>query len=156
MRHAEPLRSPEPLDPAEEPLPLAGEDMPRPVHRPQAPPRPVAGEPRPVVGEPRPVHRDARPADDGQPKIRQFGARLGGEGRHEDEWDRTPNTTGTGAIHVKSFHAKLTGESLEFLDRQINEWLDSHPQYEVKFVSTCVGEWTGKIKEPNLIVQVWV
>jgi hypothetical protein len=80
-----------------------------------------------------------------------------GSGKVEDSWQRAPKTTGSGASHVKSFHCKLTGESLEFMDRQINEWLDAHPDYEVKFCSTSVGEWSGKsMKEPNLIVQVWV
>jgi len=89
------------------------------------------------------------------PKIRTFEQKLGG-GKHEDSWNRTPNVTGTGAIHVKSFHCKLTGDSLDFLDQQINEWLDAHPQYEVKFVTTGIGTWTGKLKEPHLIVNVWV
>ncbi len=91
---------------------------------------------------------------DGPPcsKIRTFGAMK----RHEDEWSRTPNTTGQGAIHVKTFHAKLTEDSLTFLDQSVNEWLDNHPQYEVKFVSTTIGEFTGKIKEPHLICMVWV
>jgi len=53
-------------------------------------------------------------------KIRSFAQGLGA-GRHEDSWNRSPNATGTGAIHVKSFHCKLTGDSLEFLDQQINE-----------------------------------
>ena len=64
--------------------------------------------------------------------------------------------TGTGACHLKSFHCKLTGESREFLDKQINDWLDAHPDYEVKMVTSTIGEWTGKLKEPNLIIQVWV
>jgi len=88
-------------------------------------------------------------------KITQFEQRFSAK-RHEDNWKRSPNINGTGAIHVKSFHCKLVGESLEFLDQQINEWLDAHPQYEVKFVNASIGEWTGKLKEPNLIVQVWV
>jgi hypothetical protein len=87
-------------------------------------------------------------------KIRSFTQGLGTT--HEEKWNRTPNTTGTGAIHVKSFHCKLTGDSLIFIDEQINEWLDAHPQYEVKLVTTSIGLWTGKLKEPNLIVNVWV
>ena len=55
-----------------------------------------------------------------------------------------------------SFHCRLTGDSLEFLDRQINEWLDNHPEYEVKMVTSSMGTWSGKLKEPNLIVNVWV
>jgi hypothetical protein len=88
-------------------------------------------------------------------KIKTFEQKLRSI-RHEDSWNRTPNSTGTGAIHVKSFHCKLTGDSLDFLDQQINEWLDAHPQYEVKLVTTSIGTWTGKLKEPNLIVNVWV
>ncbi len=85
-------------------------------------------------------------------KIRSFGERR----RHEDSWTRTPNTTGNGAIHVKTFHSKLTDEAMTYLDQTINEWLDAHPQYEVKFTSTSIGDFTGKLKEPHLIVSVWV
>lgn len=94
-------------------------------------------------------------SEGGTSKIKTFEQRLGA-GRHEDNWARTPNSTGTGAIHVKSFHCRMTGDSLEFLDQQINEWLDAHPQYEVKMVTSAVGTWSGKLKEPNLIVNVWV
>lgn len=117
-------------------------------------PLPVSGgdSPLPVTPAPRP---GLAPTDAGSPKIRALDQKLGGL-RHEDSWKRSPNVTGSGAIHVKSFHCKLTGDALENLDRQVNEWLDAHPQYEVKFVTTTVGEWTGKLKEPNLIMQVWV
>lgn len=76
--------------------------------------------------------------------------------RHEEEWSRTPNTTGSGAIHVKTFSAKLTLDALAYMDQSINEWLDAHPQYEVKFVTSTVGVMTGKLHEPALICQVWV
>jgi hypothetical protein len=107
---------------------------------------------------PAPAHPNApastQPAADAA-KIRMFDQKLG-SGHHKEKWQRQPNLTGTGAIHVKSFHCKLTGDSLDFLDQQINEWLDAHPDYEVKMVTTSVGDWTGKLKEPNLIVNVWV
>ena len=89
-------------------------------------------------------------------KIKAFENKLAGS-RHEDKWNRTPNVTGHGAIHVKSFHCKLSDDSLGYLDQQVNEWLDAHPQYEVKFVTTSIGEWSGKLgKEPHIVVQVWV
>ncbi len=88
----------------------------------------------------------------GAKKITAFGKAR----RHEDRWSRTPNTTGQGAIHVCTFHSKLTVDALTYMDQMINEWLDAHPQYEVKFVSSTVGIVTGKLKEPNLICQVWV
>ncbi len=109
----------------------------------------------PLDLSPAPTAKSATPAQDQPPKIRTFEQKLR-TSRHEDNWNRTPNSTGTGAIHVKSFHCKLTGDSLDFLDQQINEWLDAHPQYEVKIVTTSIGTWTGKLKEPNLIVNIWV
>ena len=81
---------------------------------------------------------------------------FGKDRRHEDSWCRTPNTTGSGAIHVKTFHCKLTEDALAYMDQTINEWLDAHPQYEVKFVSSTIGTLTGKLKEPALFCQVWV
>lgn len=102
---------------------------------------------------PQPVLRQ----DVGSPKIKQLEQRLGaGLGKSSDGWARPPTNSGTGACHVKSFHCKLGGDSLDYLDRQINEWMDNHPECEVKLVTTTVGEWQGKLKEPALIVQIWV
>lgn len=92
------------------------------------------------------------PLVEGSKKIRTF-ERQGG---HEAEWNRQPNITGAGAIHVRTFHSKLNSDSLAFMDQSINEWLDAHPEYEVKFVTSTIGEFTGKIREPALICQVWV
>lgn len=95
------------------------------------------------------------PAEAAPSKIRAFAQSLAT--LHADgEWNRKPFANKTGAMHVKSFHCKLTGESLEFLDKQINDWLDAHPDFEIKMVTGTVGEWTGKLREPNLILQIWV
>jgi hypothetical protein len=138
----------------DEPIPVdAGPQPvgPQPVKLPNAlRPREI-DEPQPVLVPRAVAPQPVEPA----PRIRAFEQRM--SGKHEDKgWNRTPNSPGTGAIHVRSFHCKLNTESLEFLDQQINEWLDAHPQYEVKFVTTGVGEWVGKTREPNLVVQVWV
>jgi hypothetical protein len=106
---------------------------------------------KPIDDAPLPIAESTAPAGL-TPKIKALGATR----RHEDEWTRTPNTTGTGAIHVKTFHTKLTDDALAYMDGLINEWLDAHPQYEVKFVNSAVGILTGKLKEPHLICQVWV
>ncbi len=107
---------------------------------------------RPDETAPLPVAEGDGPAVAGGKKITAFGM----EKRHEERWSRTPNTTGQGAIHVKTFHSKLTGDALIYMDECINEWLDKHPQYEVKFVTSTVGILTGKLKEPALLCQVWV
>lgn len=101
---------------------------------------------------PLPVADSASPIAGSASKITMFGK----ERRHEDNWTRTPNTTGSGAIHVKTFHCKLTEDAIMYMDQTINEWLDAHPQYEVKFVSSTIGTMTGKLKEPALFCQVWV
>lgn len=85
-------------------------------------------------------------------KITAFGT----ESHHTERWKREPVVTGTGACHVRTFHSKLNNEALAYMDRTINEWLDAHPEYEVKFVSSTVGELSGKLKEPNLICQLWM
>ena len=153
----QPIRlTPQPVGPQPAPVRPAGIQPPG-----TGVPRPVgAGLPQPATQptvSPQPQLRpQGLPSEEAPPKIRAMDQRLSGGTKHEDNWKRSPNVTGTGAIHCKSFHCKLTGDSLENLDRQINEWLDAHPQYEVKFVNASVGEWLGKLKEPNLIVQVWV
>lgn len=72
------------------------------------------------------------------------------------KWLREPNATGTGASHVRTFHSKLTDDALGYIDKQVNEWLDENPEFEVKLVTTTIGTFTGKVKEPHLICQVWV
>ncbi len=85
-------------------------------------------------------------------EIRTFGPTQ----RHEEQWNRTPNTTGQGAIHVRTFVAKLRLDAIEHMDQQVNEWLDANPQYEVKFVTSAVGELLGKTKEAAVFLSVWV
>ncbi len=147
--------------PAARPLfhPFEGDsDWPKPVERKPSEPDPIdvasaEGEIDPRLVKP--AKNKMQGVGANTSKIKTFQQQLGGK-RHEDTWQRTPNVTGSGAIHMKSFHCKLTGDSLAFLDKQINEWLDAHPQYEVKLVTTSVGDWTGKTREPNLIINVWV
>ncbi len=76
--------------------------------------------------------------------------------REEKSWKRKPNSPGTGAVHVKTFHCKLTEDALRYMDETINEWLETHPELEVKFVTSTIGVFTGKLKEPQMITQVWV
>ncbi len=88
----------------------------------------------------------------GSNKIRTFDTRK----RHEEHWNRSPNLTGSGAIHVKTFVAKLRLDAVDHLDQQINEWLDNHPEYEVKFATKTIGKLVGKNTEDALFVSVWV
>lgn len=74
----------------------------------------------------------------------------------ETGWKLPTHSTGTGARHVKTFHSKLTEDALHYMDTLINEWMDAHPECEVKFVTNSIGTFTGKLKEPHLVCQIWV
>lgn len=92
----------------------------------------------------------------GVPTLINNGSSSSSKAKAEDAWKRKTKVDGRGACHVKSFHAKLAEESLEYLDQQINAWLDEHPDCEVKLVTNTIGEWCGKTREPHLVCQIWL
>lgn len=77
-------------------------------------------------------------------------------GQYQENWKRAPNKTGQGATHIRTFVAKLRLDAIDHLDEQVNEWLDEHPDYEVKLVTTSIGVLTGKLKEDAIFMTVWV
>jgi hypothetical protein len=96
-------------------------------------------------------------SDDNAPspasKIRAFGVANAGRASHT--WKRHTKANGTGSIRVRSFHGKLSEQGMDFMDNQINEWLDNHPEIEIKFVTSAIGTFEGKIREPALVLNVW-
>ena len=135
---------PQPAHPAVHPA--------HPVQRPGIAPMPV----QPVV------HEELEPIGlvdeiagvDGGSKITAFGVSMGG-GPTAHKWKRTPHVTGTGICRVKSFHGRLSDQGMDYLDGTINEWLDAHPEVEVKMVTTNTNIFDGKMKELALIVNIW-
>lgn len=106
-------------------------------------------EPLSLVDEPAAQGGAAAPS-----KIKAFGAPgAGGPATHA--FKRTTTITGHGACRVRSFHGRLSPEGLTFMDEKINEWLDQHPDIEVKIVTTTIGQFEGKIREPALVVNIW-
>ena len=93
------------------------------------------------------------PADGSQAsKIRAFSV----PGMHKEaKFKRQTFVTGHGAVRVRSFHGRLSDEGMSFLDDKIHDWLDQHPEIEVKFVTTTIGQFEGKIREPALVLNVW-
>jgi hypothetical protein len=85
-------------------------------------------------------------------KIKAFGADAASK---THDWKRKTNVVGSGSVRMRSFHGRLSDEGLGFMDDKINEWLDSHPEVEVKFVTSTVGTYEGKIREPALVLNVW-
>jgi hypothetical protein len=90
---------------------------------------------------------------DAPSKIKAFGVKASVVTKHD--YTRKPALTGHGACRVRSFHARLSDEGLAFMDDKINEWLDHHPEIEVKLVTTSTAVFEGKIREPALVVNVW-
>lgn len=85
-------------------------------------------------------------------KIRAFG---GGATIRKEQYNRKPVTNGSGACRMRSFHGRLSQQGLEYMDNQINEWLDANAEVEVKFVTSTVGVFEGKMREPALILNLW-
>ncbi|MCD6304590.1 MAG: hypothetical protein J7M21_06475 [Planctomycetes bacterium] len=70
------------------------------------------------------------------------------------EFKRPLNADGSGATRCRIFHSKIAVPSLEFMEEQINDWLDG-ADIEVKHVGHLIGTMEGKRPEPNLLVIVW-
>jgi len=75
--------------------------------------------------------------------------------KKEDVWQRPLRSSPSGATRVRSFHGRLSDQGLDYMDHTINEWLDKHPEVDVKFVTSITGIYEGKIREPAVILNVW-
>ena len=104
-------------------------------------------------------HREAKEA-----KVDMSGSRihaasaatLGRAGAWDDaHFKRGLQLDGTGAIRCRTFHCKLTEGAVEFMNNQVNEWLDQNEQITMKFATSTIGMFEGKHTEPNLIVTVF-
>jgi len=60
-----------------------------------------------------------------------------------------------GATRCRTFHCKLSEAAVEFMNHQINEWLDHNDKIVIKFSNSTIGAFEGKHTEPNLIVTVF-
>jgi len=90
--------------------------------------------------------------DSGMSKIQAIG--QGALHAEESEYRRALNVSGNGATRCRVFHSKISPVPLEYMQKQINEWLDS-ADIEVKSVSQVVGVMEGKRAEANIIVTIW-
>ncbi|MFP4354905.1 MAG: hypothetical protein ACLFUJ_07240 [Phycisphaerae bacterium] len=88
--------------------------------------------------------------------IKAFGGADSNMGKgHKNDFQRKVHRSEHGATRCRIFHSKLAATSLEFMESQINDWLDSDDDIDVKDVGHVIGDMTGKKTEPNLIVMVW-
>jgi hypothetical protein len=135
--------------------PRAGIAAPGIARPPASPPAPPA-----ALKPPQPAHpekpialvEDVEDIDEAPPSKIVFGPAVT---HRKHDWKRKTAATGAGAVRVKSFHGKLSDQGVEHLDDTINEWLDANPDVEVKFVTSTVGLFEGKIKDLALVLNLW-
>jgi hypothetical protein len=60
-----------------------------------------------------------------------------------------------GATRVRIFHCKLSDGPLTQLNRQINAWLDAHPDVQIKHATTNIGTWEGRHSEQHIIITLY-
>lgn len=56
---------------------------------------------------------------------------------------------------VKTFFTKLHPGAMDFLDKQITNWLKANPGLVIKRTNMTTGEVQGKKTEHNIIITVW-
>jgi len=86
--------------------------------------------------------------------VKAFGSGAARKARRDIQFNRPLNVTGQGATRCRIFSSRIAVNPLEYMESQINEWLDAD-QIEIKHVGHVVGVMEGKVSEPNLIVMVW-
>jgi len=86
-------------------------------------------------------------------QIRAFGDETGM--KHKTDFNRPLEPGKTTATRIRTFHTRLSGERIIYMDDQINEWIDKNPDIEVKYTNAVIGGVEGKKVEPHLIVTVW-
>ncbi len=87
--------------------------------------------------------------------IMTFGSKNSGADDDEKNFKRPLQHDGRGATRCRILHAKLNDGAMKFLQDQINEWIDNHPDIEIKSASTQVGVVEGKSQEPHLIITLF-
>lgn len=86
--------------------------------------------------------------------VRVFGGAKGMGAHVARTFKRALNTNGQGATRCRVFHSRIAAAPLEYMENQINQWLDGD-QIEIKHVGHVIGTMEGKTPEPNVIVMVW-
>src|SRR5258706_5011006 len=88
-------------------------------------------------------------------KIKAFGNEAAPAAGSLNKYKRVPHITGYGACRVRSFLGKISGPGMEYMDNNINLWLDAHPDVEVKFVTTTIGPTDGKSNDTSIVMNLW-
>jgi len=76
-------------------------------------------------------------------------------GWDDSKYKRPLDVRAIAATRCRSFHSKLTDSALEYMNEQINEWLDKNDAITVKFANSTIGLFEGKHAEAHIIVTLF-
>ncbi|MGB0715230.1 MAG: hypothetical protein ACPGXK_05090 [Phycisphaerae bacterium] len=94
--------------------------------------------------------------DMSQSRILQSEHNLGLAGAWDDSnYKRALMSDGKFATRCRTFHCKLAESALQFMNQQINDWVDSNDKIAIKFATSTIGVFEGKHAEPHLMVTVF-
>lgn len=83
-------------------------------------------------------------------------ATLGSIGGWDDtRFNRQLDPRAVSSTRCRTFHSKLSEAALEFMNNQINEWIDKEDNLSIKFATSTIGTFEGKHSEPNLILTLF-
>ena len=80
---------------------------------------------------------------------------LGTGDHREHAFTRPMNSPELGATRCRTFHAKLNEPALEFMNNQVNSWIDGDTTVSIKFATSTIGVFEAKHPEPHLILTVF-
>lgn len=73
----------------------------------------------------------------------------------DPNWRRALGGEAGLATRSRTFHAKLSEAALSHLNLQINEWVDTHSDVQIKFATSSVGVFEGKHSEQHLVITIF-
>ncbi len=83
-------------------------------------------------------------------------ATLGQHGAWDDSaFERSLDPKGAGGSRCRTFHCRLSDGAIDFMNSQINDWLNGNDKITVKFATSTIGLFEGKHTEPNMIMTVF-
>ncbi len=68
---------------------------------------------------------------------------------------RTLEPNAPSATRCRTYHAKLNDGAIAYMNREINEWVDSNANIRIKFATSTIGVYEGKRADPHLIVTLF-
>ncbi len=109
----------------------------------------------PIEMESRASRRGAK-SDMSSSRIRAAeGTRGSADALDDTRYKRPLRPDNVGATRCRTFHCRISQGAIDFMNNQMNEWLDQSPEITLKFVTSTIGMFEGKHTEPNIIMTVF-